>query len=69
MLTCALHRGTEVGWWESAARDAYQHAGFAFKDTSIEDAFGSLDNLSGGGHGGRGAAVDLTLRRVVPAAG
>ena len=61
-------RGTEVGWWEAAAREAYEQAGSAYKDSSIEDAFGSLDSLSGSGQAGRGAAVDLTLRRVVPAA-
>ena len=62
-------RGTEVGWWEAAAREAYQHAGAAFKDISIENAFGSLDHLAGSGTEGRGAAIDLTIRRVVPAAG
>jgi len=62
-------RGTEVGWWEAAAREAYQHAGAAFTDISIENAFGSLDSLAGSGTAGRGAAIDLTIRRVVPAAG
>jgi len=58
-----------VGWWEAAAREAYQHAGAAFTDISIENAFGSLDSLAGSGTAGRGAAIDLTIRRVVPAAG